>query len=71
MGSGLLFQQRRCKICNRFLDEVSKQKSKKKAYDDEDSDDNLDNPFIDPFTDQLTLYECGHAYHIKCVERYI
>jgi len=28
-------------------------------------------PYIDPFNDELTLFDCGHAFHIKCIENYI
>ena len=42
------------------------------AYGSGDSDEeDFEMPFIDPFDDELTLYDCGHAFHIKCIERYI
>lgn len=71
VSMGLPFQYRRCLICRRFLDEVQKKNpaSRKNSYQF-DSDDDMEQPYIDPFEDKLTLYDCGHAFHIKCVEKH-
>ena len=83
LNMGLLYRYRKCKICSRYLDELtseSKNNNKLPArrgtlinpqgFGGSDSDD-FDQPYIDPLSDNLSLYECGHCFHIKCVERHI
>lgn len=65
MSQGILFRHRKCMVCNKYLDDAVK---KKPALRHEDDDNAL---LIDPFTEHMTLYECGHAFHVKCIERHI
>ena len=83
LNMGLLYRYRKCKICSRYLDEIVESKNKSKlparrgtlinplGFGGSDSDEDFDQPFIDPFSDNLSLYECGHCFHIKCIERHI
>lgn len=42
------------------------------AWSEEESeDDNFDRPIINPYEDKITVYECGHPFHTKCIERHI
>ena len=62
-----------------MLDEKIRENHEKKMFkrqqtfmkgyipEDEDGHDSL----ADPQCDNMTLYDCGHAFHIKCIERYI
>jgi hypothetical protein len=81
---GLRFDYRRCLICKRFVDEIQNQNKRlglssgrTRTFSghhsvNSDSDDDYElKPFIDPFSDTLTLYDCGHSFHVKCVERHI
>jgi hypothetical protein len=80
VSHGLHFDYRRCLICKRFVDEIRQMHNKRlgrgktiaSSYAlDSDSEDDYEQPYIDPFIDGLTLYECGHPFHIKCVEKHI
>ena len=84
-SSGILFRYRQCGHCNKFLDEIAIEQRKKQelaqfrrgtvmqrsTYGSGSDDDDYEMPFNDPYEDELTLYDCGHAFHIKCVEKYI
>lgn len=80
VSHGLHFDYRRCLICKRFVDEIREMQNKRLSRGktigtsyalDSDSEDDYEQPYIDPFIDGLTLFECGHPFHIKCVEKHI
>lgn len=80
VSHGLHFDYRRCLICKRFVDEIRQMQNKRLSKGktiassyalDSDSEDDYEQPYIDPFIDGLTLYECGHPFHIKCVEKHL
>jgi hypothetical protein len=77
-SSGLLFRFRQCGVCKKMLDEVVTSDGQAKPRRgtmiipmSHDSDEDIDMPYIDPMSDNIQLYDCGHAFHTKCVTRHI
>ena len=85
-STGILFRYRQCNICNRFLDDEIRQKKKRQEILSasqrrgtmiiqqgfcEGSDDEYDMPFLDDCSEKMRLYDCGHPFHVKCIQKYL
>ena len=59
--TGFMVRYRKCMLCKKYLDEV-------RLVDfNTHNDEDLSQPFIDPFTDGISMFECGHTFHSKCI----
>jgi hypothetical protein len=73
---GLLFRQRVCGVCKRYMDchvdEESANEQITHMFENEEHDDDDDEApyFYDSSKETIKIFACRHTFHIRCIHKY-